>query len=120
MRKCTNLERGEKKLVEALHVAKRLGHKVWIKNYDEGFEREEGMPEYVSFDYDTLLNGDSIETYQMPEFEDDGCNDVVIEVTEGAHKWEYNVWYSDNEEDRVYTDEIDNYLSEYAEKKEVA
>ncbi len=116
MRMFVKMEDGEKKLVKALNLAKKLGHKVTIKNYDEGIARDEGTPNYCGFDYENIIVGNRIVLSQMPVFEGFGCNDVVIEVSENAHRWEYNVWYSDIDENRVYTDEIDNYLSEYSDR----
>jgi hypothetical protein len=115
-----NGENGEKKLVKALNLARKLGHKVLIKTYDEGIAREEGTPDYHEFDYENILVDDKLVLWQMPVFEGNGCNDVVIEVNENAHRWEYNVWYSDIDENRVYADEIDNYLNEYSDRADTS
>ena len=110
MKEYANFPEGEKELVNALTLAKQLGHEVWIKNYDEGYMREEGEPDYIGFDFENILVDDSIETDAMPSYEGNGCNDVFIEVKDNAQITEYPVWYSDNEEDRIYTDEIKAFL----------
>ncbi|ADL36045.1 hypothetical protein bpr_II106 (plasmid) [Butyrivibrio proteoclasticus B316] len=113
MTEYVSLEKGEELLVRALNLANKLGHEVWIKNYDAGFEREEGEPDYCGFEFDEIIVEDSIEPDAMPEYAGDGCNDVIIEIKDGAEQTEICVWYQDDQEDRIYTDEIRDYLLKY-------
>ncbi len=111
--KYISLKDGEKLLVEALMLAKELGHTVEIKNYDEGYMREEGCPDYYDFEFESVIDGDTVDIDEMPSYEGDGCNDVVISVKDGAELYEYSVWYSDNSDDRIYIYDSKNYLGTY-------
>lgn len=105
--------RGEVMLVNTLMIAKKLGHKVKIKNYSKGYMREQGYPDCYDFDFKSIIHGNTIDTDEMPSYERDGSNSVVISIGDGAELYEYNIWYSDNSEDRIYIDEIKNYLEAY-------
>ncbi len=111
--KYVSLKDGEKLLIKALLLAKELSHTVEVKNYDEGYMRDEGCPDYYDFGFESVIDGNAIDLDEMPYYEGNGCNDVVIRVRDGAELYEYNVWYSDNSEDRIYIDEIKNYLETY-------
>ena len=113
MKNYVSLEEGNKKLLTAINVASSFGHELWIKNYDEGYEREEGVPDYQSFNHDEIVENGVFNATAMPKYEGDGCNDIVVIVKEGAETTEYHLMYSDDEEDRVYIDEIEDYLSQY-------
>lgn len=114
MRTC-NLEEGKSKLSKALRLAEKMGHEVYIKNYDEGYQREEGDPDYISFDFEAILENGTFNEGRMPEYQGEGgCNEIQITAHDGAERYDYTVLYSDTYEDRVYIGEIDNYLDTWS------
>lgn len=105
----------EELLLAAVRKAIKKGDVVFFNNY-QSYDREDGTPSRYEIDendyedYDDIDEVESIMDINSPEYDRDGCNDLVIHEKETDNY--YYIWYSDYEENRVYVDEIKNYLEE--------
>lgn len=100
-------------LVKAILKAITNGDEVFFNNY-QSYDREDGTPEQYFIDeedYDGDINDvESILEINAPEYDREGCNDLVIHAQKNDKY--YYIWYNDNYENRVYVDDIKNYLEE--------
>ena len=100
-------------LVKAILKAITNGDEVFFNNY-QSYDREDGTPEQYFIDeenYDGDINDvESILEINAPEYDREGCNDLVIHAQKNDKY--YYIWYNDNYENRVYVDDIENYLEE--------
>lgn len=107
-------------LCRAIDTALKNNDKIFFNNYNSS-DREDGTPTHESF---IGINGNSCDWEEnaksrtenciqcslpeTPEYYGDGCNDLVIVDKSNNY---YYVWYSDNHENRIYLDDIQEYLS---------
>lgn len=100
-------------LVKAVLKAINNGHEIFFNNY-QSYDREDGTPEQYFIDeedYDGDINDmESILEINAPEYDKEGCNDLVIHNQENDKY--YYIWYNDTYENRVYVADIKNYLEE--------
>lgn len=97
-------------ILKALEKAVEREHKVYFKVYNE-WDREDGNPSYETIlphsEFWNAYFGD-VEDINHPDFVGDGCTELCVEDTDE----EICLWYSDSDENWVFTKAIEEYLAD--------